>query len=85
MTDIRILTYNVLAAVFVKKQYYPNTPSNLLDYQNRREHTLRLIQNSSADFVMLQEAQEQDRFLFEKHFPSAYGCSPLGKFIRINH
>jgi hypothetical protein len=39
MTDIRILTYNVLAAVFVKKQYYPNTPSNLLDYQNRREHT----------------------------------------------
>ncbi|CAF1467787.1 unnamed protein product [Adineta ricciae] len=77
MTNIRILTYNILAEVFVKKQYYPNTSSNLLNYQNRREHTLRVIENSSIDFIMLQEAQDQDRLQFEKYLSSKYECSTL--------
>lgn len=85
MTDIRIVTYNVLAAVFVKKQYYPRTSANLLDYRSRREHTLRFVEDSSADFVLLQEAQDQDRLLFENHLPSRYSCSSLGNLIRIEY
>lgn len=53
---IRVVSWNVLADAYVRREYYPRTPSSLLDSLSRRQAVAhRLAAHAEADVVCLQE------------------------------
>lgn len=55
--DLRIASYNILADAYVKPEWFPHTPADLLRPGSRQEALTRRIAELDADIVCLQEVE----------------------------
>ncbi|KAF9626750.1 hypothetical protein IFM89_038968 [Coptis chinensis] len=62
----RIVSYNILAQVFVKSSYFPHSPSPCLRWKARSQAVLTVLKSLESDFLCLQELDEYDCFYKEK-------------------
>ncbi|XWS49386.1 hypothetical protein CRYUN_Cryun13aG0159400 [Craigia yunnanensis] len=58
----RLVSYNILAQVYVKSSLFPHSPSPCLRWKARSQAILTLLKNLRADFFCLQEVDEYDSF-----------------------
>lgn len=58
----RIVSYNILAQVFVKSSYFPHSPSPCLKWKARSEAILTVLKGLKSDFLCIQELDEYDSF-----------------------
>ncbi|KAL4348850.1 hypothetical protein GQ457_17G019440 [Hibiscus cannabinus] len=58
----RVVSYNILAQVYVKSQWFPHSPYPCLGWNARSQAILTLLKNLGADFYFLQEVDEYDSF-----------------------
>ncbi|XVF52183.1 hypothetical protein PTKIN_Ptkin04bG0244200 [Pterospermum kingtungense] len=58
----RLVSYNILAQVYVKSSLFPHSPSPCLRWKARSQALLTLLKNLRADFFCLQEVDEYESF-----------------------
>ncbi|XP_022140802.1 carbon catabolite repressor protein 4 homolog 4 [Momordica charantia] len=58
----RLVSYNILAQVYVKSSFFPHSPSPCLKWKARSLAILAVLKNLEADFLCLQEVDEYDSF-----------------------
>lgn len=58
----RVVSYNILAQVYVKSSLFPHSPSPSLRWKARSQAILSVLKNLEADFLCLQELDEYDGF-----------------------
>ncbi|XP_059663062.1 carbon catabolite repressor protein 4 homolog 4-like isoform X2 [Cornus florida] len=58
----RLVSYNILAQVYVKSALFPHSPSSCLKWKARSQEILTLLKSLGADFLCLQEVDEYDSF-----------------------
>lgn len=58
----RVISYNILAQVYVKSSYFPHSPSSCLRWKARSQAILTDLKNLNADFFCIQELDEYDVF-----------------------
>ncbi|KAG6687568.1 hypothetical protein I3842_11G078400 [Carya illinoinensis] len=58
----RLVSYNILAQVYVKSSLFPHSPSPCLRWKARSHSILSVLKNFGADFLCLQEVDEYDSF-----------------------
>ncbi|KAL4384577.1 hypothetical protein GQ457_15G007670 [Hibiscus cannabinus] len=58
----RLVSYNILAQVYVKSSLFPHSPSPCLRWKARSQAILTILKNLGADFFSLQEVDEFDSF-----------------------
>ncbi|TYH97238.1 hypothetical protein ES332_A12G230500v1 [Gossypium tomentosum] len=58
----RLVSYNILAQVYVKSSLFPHSPSPCLRWKARSQAILTLLKDLGADFYSLQEVDEFDSF-----------------------
>ncbi|KAK9277280.1 hypothetical protein L1049_006820 [Liquidambar formosana] len=58
----RVVSYNILAQVYVKSSLFPHSPSPCLKWKARSQAILTVLKNLEADFLCLQELDEYDGF-----------------------
>ncbi|PON37203.1 Endonuclease/exonuclease/phosphatase [Parasponia andersonii] len=58
----RLVSYNILAQVYVKSSLFPHSPSSCLRWKARSQALLTLLNNLGADFLCLQEVDEYESF-----------------------
>nr|XP_029122984.1 carbon catabolite repressor protein 4 homolog 4 [Elaeis guineensis] len=58
----RLVSYNILAQVYVKSSYFPHSPSSCLKWKARSQAILMEFKNLSADFLCIQELDEYNSF-----------------------
>lgn len=63
---LRIISYNILAQVFVKSSYFPHSPSSCLKWKARSESILKVLKGVKSDFLCIQELDEYDSFYKKK-------------------
>lgn len=59
---IRVVSYNILAQVYVKSTLFPHSPSHSLKWKARSQSLLSLLKGLEADFLCLQELDEFETF-----------------------
>lgn len=59
---IRVVSYNVLAQVYVKSKLFPHSPSHCLKWKARSQSLLALLKSLEANFLCLQELDEFETF-----------------------
>lgn len=59
---LRIVSYNMLAQVYVRSSYFPHSPSSCLKWKARSQAVLTRLKNFDADFLCVQELDEYDSF-----------------------
>ncbi|XP_051151507.1 carbon catabolite repressor protein 4 homolog 4 isoform X2 [Andrographis paniculata] len=57
-----LVSYNILAQVYVKSSYFPHSPSRCLRWKARSQAILNVLKGLEADFLCLQEVDEFDYF-----------------------
>lgn len=57
-----LVSYNILAQVYVKSSLFPHSPSPCLKWKARSQAILTVLRNLGADFLCLQEVDEYDSF-----------------------
>ncbi|KAM2020303.1 hypothetical protein EV2_023790 [Malus domestica] len=57
-----LVSYNILAQVYVKSSLFPHSPSSCLRWKARSQAILSVVRNLGADFFCLQEVDEYDSF-----------------------
>ncbi|XP_021768386.1 carbon catabolite repressor protein 4 homolog 4-like isoform X1 [Chenopodium quinoa] len=57
-----VVSYNILAQVFVKSSYFPHSPKPCLRWKARSKAVLTVLGDFDADFLCLQELDEYDSF-----------------------
>lgn len=62
MSDLTLLTYNVLADAYIRPEYYTHIEPKFLDVTWRRPALVKHIQRRDADIICLQEVEQE---LFE--------------------
>ncbi|KAI3517096.1 hypothetical protein L1887_16303 [Cichorium endivia] len=62
----RVVSYNILAQVYVKSSVFPHSPSPCLKWKARAPIILDVLKNLDADILCLQELDEYDNFYKEK-------------------
>lgn len=55
--DLRIASYNILADAYIKPEWFPHTPADVLRPRRRQEALVRRIAGLDADIVCLQEVE----------------------------
>ncbi|CAO2827317.1 unnamed protein product [Amaranthus hypochondriacus] len=60
-----VVSYNILAQVFVKSSYFPHSPRPCLRWKARSEAVLAALRALDVDFLCLQELDEYDSFYKE--------------------
>jgi endonuclease/exonuclease/phosphatase family metal-dependent hydrolase len=71
---IRVVSWNVLAEAYVRREYYPHTPPHVFDRAKRRGAVAEQIGNfASADVLSLQEADSALFALAETKLPDMAG------------
>ncbi|KAK9120346.1 hypothetical protein Syun_017963 [Stephania yunnanensis] len=60
--NIRVVSYNILAQVFVKSSNFPHSPPPCLRWKARSQAVLTVLKSVEADFLCLQEVDEYDTF-----------------------
>ncbi|KAJ4953858.1 hypothetical protein NE237_030690 [Protea cynaroides] len=58
----RVVSYNILAQVYVKSSYFPHSPSPCLKWKARSQAILTILRSLEADFLCIQELDEYDSF-----------------------
>lgn len=58
----RLVSYNILAQVYVKSSLFPHSPSHCLRWKARSQAILSVLKNLGADFLCLQEVDEYNGF-----------------------
>lgn len=58
----RLVSYNILAQVYVKSSLFPHSVSARLRWKARSQAILSVLKNLGADFLCLQEVDEYDSF-----------------------
>ncbi|KAK4748743.1 hypothetical protein SAY87_015329 [Trapa incisa] len=58
----RLVSYNILAQVYVKSSFFPHSPKPCLRWKARSQAILTVLKNLKADFLCLQEVDEYDGF-----------------------
>ncbi|GAV82740.1 Exo_endo_phos domain-containing protein [Cephalotus follicularis] len=71
----RLISYNILAQVYVKSSLFPHSPSPCLKWKTRSQEILTVLKNLDADFFCLQEVDEYDGFY--KTNMDSYGYSSI--------
>ena len=70
---MRIVSWNILSAEFIKKSDYPMiTPKILFNRQQRLENIIRLLVNIDGDIVLLQEVMKAEYNKLLLHFHKKY-------------
>ncbi|CAJ1930868.1 unnamed protein product [Sphenostylis stenocarpa] len=57
-----LVSYNILAQVYVKSSLFPHSPSSSLKWKLRSNTILEVLKNLGADFFCLQEVDEFESF-----------------------
>ncbi|GMH09624.1 hypothetical protein Nepgr_011465 [Nepenthes gracilis] len=57
-----VVSYNILAQVYVKREFFPHSPSPCLKWKARSQAVLGLLKSLRADFFCLQEVDEYEDF-----------------------
>ncbi|XP_034217679.1 carbon catabolite repressor protein 4 homolog 4 isoform X2 [Prunus dulcis] len=57
-----LVSYNILAQVYVKSSLFPHSPSPCLRWKARSQAILSVLKNLGADFLCLQEVDEYNSF-----------------------
>ncbi|GAB4857953.1 Carbon catabolite repressor protein 4 4 [Ancistrocladus abbreviatus] len=57
-----VVSYNILAQVYVKSVFFPHSPPPCLKWKARSQAVLALLKSLKADFFCLQEVDEHDSF-----------------------
>jgi mRNA deadenylase 3'-5' endonuclease subunit Ccr4 len=55
--ELRIASYNILADAYIKPEWFPHTPADVLHPRKRQEALARRIEGLDADIVCLQEVE----------------------------
>lgn len=55
-----LVSYNILAQVYVRSALYPHSPSACLKWKNRSDAVLTVLKSFGADFLCLQELDNED-------------------------
>ncbi|KAK9232710.1 hypothetical protein WN943_022958 [Citrus x changshan-huyou] len=55
-----LVSYNILAQVYVRSVLYPHSPSACLKWKNRSDAVLTVLKSFGADFLCLQELDNED-------------------------
>ncbi|KAK1285220.1 hypothetical protein QJS10_CPB20g01082 [Acorus calamus] len=58
----RLVSYNILAQVYVKSSFFPHSPSPSLKWKARSQAILTVLKSFKADFLCIQELDEYDSF-----------------------
>ncbi|CAN8303743.1 unnamed protein product [Cochlearia groenlandica] len=58
----RLVSYNILAQVYVKSSLLPHSPPACLKWKARSQAIISVLKNLEADFFCLQEVDEYDSF-----------------------
>ncbi|KAG9452905.1 hypothetical protein H6P81_005809 [Aristolochia fimbriata] len=58
----RVVSYNILAQVYVKSASFPHSPSSCLKWKARSKATLEVLKSLEADFLCIQELDEYGNF-----------------------
>ncbi|XP_068637233.1 carbon catabolite repressor protein 4 homolog 4 [Aristolochia californica] len=58
----RIVSYNILAQVYVKSSSFPHSPSACLKWKARSQAILEVLKSLEADFLCIQELDEYENF-----------------------
>ncbi|KAL9263585.1 Carbon catabolite repressor protein 4 homolog 4-like protein [Drosera capensis] len=67
-----MVSYNILAQVYVKSAFFPHSPSACLKWKQRSQAVLSLLKNLEADFLCLQEVDEYYEFYKAKMEQTGY-------------
>jgi len=70
--DLSLMSWNILAPCWVKKEWYPSWYELAADYQTRMEKILSKISSSNCNLIFIQEAQENLLYLFEQKLTEKY-------------
>lgn len=71
---IRVVSWNVLADAYVRREYYPHTPPEVLDRARRRRAVAeRIASLADADVICLQEIDSALFALAEEKLPGSSG------------
>ena len=75
---MKIMSWNILAAEWIKSSYYPQIDKKtLFDRAARFQRILAILQNAEADIILLQEVMPSEYAMLLKHLHKHYFCSPL--------
>ncbi|XP_078182768.1 DNAse I-like superfamily protein [Carex rostrata] len=58
----RLVSYNILAQIYVKSSYFSHSPSSCLKWKARSQAVLTDLKDFGADFLCLQELDEYNSF-----------------------
>ncbi|GAB2263777.1 hypothetical protein Droror1_Dr00025911 [Drosera rotundifolia] len=67
-----MVSYNILAQVYVKSAFFPHSPSACLKWKQRSQAVLSLLKSLEADFLCLQEVDEYYEFYKAKMEQTGY-------------
>ena len=79
-----VATYNVLASAYLRREWYPNSPPNVLDNEPRKRALASYITRLDADLICLQEVEEDafgliDHALTPRGFTGIYSQKSRGR------
>ena len=75
---MKIVSWNILAAEWIKKSYYPTVKENVLfDRKSILKIIMERINEENPDILLLQEVMELEYKTFIKHFQDKYHISFL--------
>lgn len=58
----RLVSYNILAQVYVKSSFFPHSPTSCLKWKARSQDVLMELKNLNSDFLCIQELDGYDSF-----------------------
>ena len=82
---MKILTWNILASEWMKKSYYPKSDASILfNHKARFAQIYKILQESYADIIMLQEVMKKEYSKIKSLFGKEYIISGLKKMQWYN-
>ena len=79
--NIKIMSFNILAAEWIDKYSYPTVSKKLLDRKERLKKILMWINNFDPDIILLQEVMRLEYNSLYFHLKNQYIFSPLNPII----
>uniref|UniRef100_A0A0D9WG34 Endonuclease/exonuclease/phosphatase domain-containing protein n=1 Tax=Leersia perrieri TaxID=77586 RepID=A0A0D9WG34_9ORYZ len=70
--QFRLVSYNILAQVYVKSSFFPHSPSACLKWKARSKAVLSELKSFEADLMCIQELDEYDTFYKKNMENSGY-------------
>jgi len=70
--QFRLVSYNILAQVYVKSSFFPHSPSACLKWKSRSKAVLTELKSFDADLMCIQELDEYDTFYKKNMENSGY-------------